>query len=149
MTFAADVEPRVRRILVAVDGSDGSVAAARWGLSMATTLGASLTLLQVVEDEGPLPTVSERPPPGRERTQWLADSRYAPVERALGEQLGACQRRVEEGSAPEVICSVAREEVIDVIVMGSRGLSAAGRFLLGSVSDAVLRHAPCSVLVTR
>jgi len=142
-------DPPARRILVAIDGSSASVAATRWALSLARVSGAEVTLLQVIEDEGPLPTESEKPPPGRERVEWLAERRFSPVAAELGPLLASCRRRVADGVPPDMICNVARLEGSDLIVMGSRGLSAAGRLLLGSVSGAVLRHAPCSVLVTR
>ncbi|HEY9856956.1 MAG TPA: universal stress protein [Stenomitos sp.] len=53
------------------------------------------------------------------------------------------------GPAPEIIVSVAREEKADMIVVGSHGRSGLQRFLLGSVSEKVLAHAPCTVLITR
>ena len=49
----------------------------------------------------------------------------------------------------QAITKVAADEQADLIVVGSRGLSAAGRFLLGSVSDGILHHVHCSVLVVK
>jgi nucleotide-binding universal stress UspA family protein len=45
------------------------------------------------------------------------------------------------------ICEFADSEEIDLIVMGRRGLSGVNEFLMGSVSNYVLHHAPCSVLI--
>ncbi|MBK1987737.1 universal stress protein [Sphaerospermopsis aphanizomenoides BCCUSP55] len=49
------------------------------------------------------------------------------------------------GSPGSVICNLAREWNADLIMMGRRGLSGITEFLIGSVSNYVLHHAPCSV----
>ena len=54
-----------------------------------------------------------------------------------------------EGDPGEAIIEAARSERADLIVVGSHGRSGVGRFLIGSVSDHVVRHAPCPVLVVR
>ncbi|MFC1507578.1 universal stress protein [Thermoproteota archaeon] len=45
--------------------------------------------------------------------------------------------------------NIAKEESSDLIVIGSRGLSGAKRFLLGSISNSVSHHAECPVLIVR
>ena len=47
------------------------------------------------------------------------------------------------------VCRIAGELGVDVIVVGSHGRGAIERLLLGSVSDQIVRHAPCPVLVIR
>jgi nucleotide-binding universal stress UspA family protein len=54
-----------------------------------------------------------------------------------------------EGEPGESIVDAAIAERADLIVVGSHGRGAVGRFLIGSVSDHVVRHAPCPVLVVR
>lgn len=56
---------------------------------------------------------------------------------------------VQEGSPKELIVDEANRWAADLIVVGSHGYGAAGRFLLGSVSLAVATHAPCSVEIVR
>lgn len=56
---------------------------------------------------------------------------------------------VEEGRAGEVICDLARTRGVDAIIIASHGITAMKHFLLGSVAEKVVRHAPCSVLVVR
>ena len=56
---------------------------------------------------------------------------------------------VEVGRPAELIVDIAAEWNADLIVVGSHGHGFWGRMLLGSVSDAVVHHAPCSVLVVR
>jgi len=53
------------------------------------------------------------------------------------------------GNPSTLICDIARDWGIDLIVMGRRGYSGLGEFMAGSVSNYVLHHAPCSVLVVQ
>jgi nucleotide-binding universal stress UspA family protein len=137
------------KLLVPVDGSDGSLAALDIALTLAVLPGASVTVLQVIEDEGPLPTHDEQPPPGIDRVSYLAQLRFAKVAPLLARTQINWSRVIEEGSVPDAICKVAEREHSDMIVIGSRGLSAMGRLLLGSVSELVAKHAPCNVLIAR
>jgi nucleotide-binding universal stress UspA family protein len=59
------------------------------------------------------------------------------------------QARLSEGGAAEEIVALAEELGADLIVMGSRGLGGLKRTLMGSVSDSVVRHAHCPVMVAR
>ena len=54
---------------------------------------------------------------------------------------------VREGSPAKVILEVAKEEAVDLIVMGSSGKSGFDRFIMGSVADKVVNSAKCAVLV--
>jgi nucleotide-binding universal stress UspA family protein len=65
---------------------------------------------------------------------------------ALG--LGDVETRILRGDAATAICALAEEVSAQAIVLGSRGRGGFKRAVLGSVSDHVLRHAPCPVLVT-
>lgn len=56
---------------------------------------------------------------------------------------------VEHGSPGERICATAAEHAIELIILGSHERGAFGRFVHGSVSDYVVHHAPCPVLVVR
>lgn len=56
---------------------------------------------------------------------------------------------VDLGRPAELVVDVAREWGADLIVVGSHGKGFWGRLTLGSVSDAVVHHAPCSVLIVR
>ncbi len=53
------------------------------------------------------------------------------------------------GDARHLICDIAEMEKVDMLIIGSRGLGALGRLVLGSVSDYIMHHAPCPVLVMR
>ena len=67
----------------------------------------------------------------------------------LSKRLGTIEVRVVRGDARQAIVDVAAEWDADLVVVGARGLGAISGALLGSVSLAVARHAPCPVLVVR
>jgi nucleotide-binding universal stress UspA family protein len=56
---------------------------------------------------------------------------------------------VTTGQVAHEIVRAASEPGVDLLVVGARGVGGFKRLLLGSVSDAVIRHAPCSVLVVK
>jgi nucleotide-binding universal stress UspA family protein len=58
-------------------------------------------------------------------------------------------RAVVVGSPGDVIVQVAQTIGADLVVVGGKGLGMFGRLLLGSVSEHVLRHAPCPVLLVK
>lgn len=139
----------VKKILVPVDGSEGSQHAVVTAIGLAEATGASVTLLEIIEDAGPLPSYDERPPPGDTREHFLSESRWAPVRSLLEGTSVKWERRVEEGYASEVIVEVAGSGGYDLVVIGSRRHGAVSRLMVGSVSDKVVHHAPCSVLVVK
>ena len=68
---------------------------------------------------------------------------------ALGAVSAEIRTELIEGNPAEVIIEVAQTHNSNLIVMGSRGLGAWNRLLLGSVSSGVIHHAKCSVEVVR
>jgi len=67
----------------------------------------------------------------------------------LPNEIPSVANRLETGSAPDVIVDLADRDNIELIVLGARGLSGLQEALLGSVSHAVVSHAPCPVLLVR
>lgn len=69
---------------------------------------------------------------------------------ATGEGMNVhCKAEVTTTSVPEAIVEFAEQEKIDLVVMGSRGLSSSARWRMGSVAAKVVRHSPCSVYVVK
>ena len=124
-------------VVVAVDGSDESLAALDWALHLAAGLEGRLVAVHAVgllEESGyrQQPDVSAIVDDARQRVPAATG---APVEVVY-----------QDGPAAEVIVRVADAEAADVIVIGSRGIGQAAR-QLGSVSEAVFAHAHLPVLV--
>ena len=78
------------------------------------------------------------------------DDRAEDLVERTADELGAnADVVVEHGSPGERICATAAEHSIELIILGSHERGAFGRFVHGSVSDYVVHHAPCPVLVVR
>lgn len=138
-----------KKILVPVDGSDSSKKGLEMALAIAEASGGKVTVLEVIEEFGPLPGYYEAAPPGKDRTKWISAQRFEKVHPVLTKTKVTWDRQILEGYAADRVCELAKKGKYDLIVIGSRGLSLVGRFLLGSVSDRVVHHAPCSVVVVR
>lgn len=156
------------KILVAIDRSELSRDGFDVALTLSSTNGARLILLHVLTpDDEERPTVpvlfgQDFFPSGASRSvmQIYDDLWQAYVERGMALlQERAAQAATQgiqatciqmEGNAGSKICNAARTLGADLIVLGRRGNVAGMRELLfGSVSNDVLHHAPCSVLVVQ
>jgi nucleotide-binding universal stress UspA family protein len=139
---------RFRTVVLATDLSATSEAATTAALELAGTLGARLLAVSVI-DPGSL-----RLPGGRfrQRIDQVRGERERVAQSlvARGRSIGvAVDFLVWEGDPGESIIEAAMAENADMIVVGSHGRGTVGRFLIGSVSDHVVRNAPCPVLVVR
>lgn len=132
------------RILVPVDGSDGSERASRHALGIAAATGATVDFLHVVTDAG-RGSLGARVDPEVARAR--AKTLLATAERlADGAGVAVTTERVE-GRAPESILVAAAARDSRFVVMSRRGASRAGNRLLGGVTDEVVRAAERPVLV--
>ena len=133
------------RIVVGVDGSAASVDALRWAARQAELTGG--TLEAVIGWTYPLIYGNEFV---SESVDWSAYALTA-LDTALTEALGtdgpSCTRAVTAGHPAPVL--VAASAGADLLVVGSRGHGGFAGMLLGSVSEYVIAHADCPVLVIR
>jgi nucleotide-binding universal stress UspA family protein len=130
---------KIKRLLVAVDGSEKAEKALQYAIQICKHLKAKMTLLNVEEAE--LLRLEPK------------------VAKQVGEEIlaGAATKakdvthdtRLEFGNPARTILKMAKQEDYDLIVLGSRGISSVKRFLLGSVSADVSMHAQRSVLIVR
>jgi nucleotide-binding universal stress UspA family protein len=142
-------------VLLCTDGSDLSLEALAAGLALLAA-GAELVLVTVVGELDPMVLVgSGHAGPLMSEEEFAAQTASAADEAAAiiahaQERLGlpGCESRVLSGPAGTAICALAGELSAAAIVIGSRGRSGWKRAVLGSVSDEVVRNAPCTVLVT-
>jgi nucleotide-binding universal stress UspA family protein len=142
------------KILLAIDESRFSRAAANAILSLAPPSGSLVRVLHVVE---PASALIERGMAAYQpdlRMIWREQRRAAQAlvtkvaDRLRSKGLNA-KTLVMQGEPRIKIVDVASKWNADLIVLGSHGRKGLERLLMGSVSDAVVRHAPCSVLVVR
>jgi nucleotide-binding universal stress UspA family protein len=143
------------RILLALDDSRCSEAATEALIAQAKTENTEVRVLHAVE---PFPVTLARRMGSGESPDFVA-ARLEQRERAK-ELLARAAKKlrsagfkvttlVKEGDARDVILNHAERWHADVIIVGSHGRKGLDRFLMGSVSEAVARHARCSVEIVR
>jgi nucleotide-binding universal stress UspA family protein len=138
------------KILAAVDGGPQAGAVARLAANFATRMGSELHVVHV----GFVPAMYHPEMQGypsrveavRQETQQTLDEEVRRIEAAGA---GVSRSHLRMGRPDVEILELAEELGADLIVVGSRGLGGLRRTLLGSVSDSVVRHAHCPVLVVR
>jgi nucleotide-binding universal stress UspA family protein len=142
------------KIVLPVDGSSFSDAAVQAVIAQARSKDAEIRVLHVVEPPTLLATREMGGYDSALEKAWDAEKKQAQllvektVELLRTEGLKAIGT-VENGDAKSKILEVAKEWRADLIVLGSRGRKGLEHFLLGSVSEAVARHADCSVEIVR
>jgi nucleotide-binding universal stress UspA family protein len=137
-----------QKLLLATDLSDASSSATEEAFELAERLGTSLLVVSVI-DPGSLLLPGGR---FRARVDQVRENReqaaQALVER--GREVGvAVSFLVWTGDPGDMIVAAAEAEHADMVIVGSHGRGAVGRLFLGSVSEHVVRNAPCPVLVVR
>ena len=135
------------KILLATDGSREAGLAATTAADLANATDSELHILHVGEFLPTLLAQTEVEPAQLEReARELLDEQVRRVEGTGGTVKEAHLRL---GRADEEIVDLAQSMDVGLIVMGSRGRGRIRRALMGSVSDSVVRHAPCPVTIVR
>lgn len=150
------------KILVAIDHSDSHKAVFAATLNIAKKTNAHLMLLHVLSIDEPTdlaltvfssyyPTVSEDLIKRFQAEQQELENRGLAILRSLADEAitagVATELTQNTGSPSQLICTLAKDWEADLIVVGRREQSGWRELCLGSVSNYVLHHAPCSVLV--
>ena len=144
----------LHRILLAAYGSEGTEFAAHTAIRLANSAECELHLVYVERVPGypAYASISVR------HLEWEL---HEGAERAGLERLWELDRRIRlaggtvagahlrVGEVAKEVVGLAEELEIDLIVVGTRGRGVIGRALMGSVSDSVVRHARCPVVVAR
>ena len=145
----------LKRILVATDFSEPSTAALAYGRELARTFGATLTVINVVEDLAARVTdYPIFPEMGRLQLEAEATARTR-LNNVLSEEdrqaLHATAIVVTAPSPAYAIASYARDAMprVGIIVMGTHGRGGMAHLVMGSVAERVVRMAPCPVLTVR
>jgi nucleotide-binding universal stress UspA family protein len=150
----------IRKILVPVDGSSASLKALQYAVHLAEleASDAELIVLHVLEDIKQAGAIGLQAKYGNVRLvegfkkarreaalEWLKQ-----IEEAARKKGIPLKSEILDGdSKVEIIIDYANENNVDLIVMGSTGLTGFKRLLLGSVANAVVSNAPCPVMVVR
>ncbi|MGO4942727.1 universal stress protein [Ruoffia tabacinasalis] len=139
-----------QRILVATDGSEGADLALNKAVAIAKRNNAKLFILHVLDTRA-IQATSSSDIHFREALRTLGDRVMEEAkDYATGQGLTEVETILEMGSPKSIIAEdIPKREGIDLIVMGAKGMGAIERFFMGSVSENVIRHAACDVLVVR
>ncbi|MEJ2760340.1 MAG: universal stress protein [Gammaproteobacteria bacterium] len=138
----------LKRILHPTDFSDNSNQALKYACSLATQFGAELHIIHVAQN----PALLSSP-----ANDYLPADYYDRLQRQVNEQLASLPDEVLSftGSVTRNLCSgvpfveiirYAKENAIDMIVMGTHGYSGLKHLIIGSVAENVVRKSPCPVL---
>jgi nucleotide-binding universal stress UspA family protein len=130
-------------VVVGTDGSATAEDAVKHAGKLAADHGARLVIVTAYEAQS-------------DDMKWALTDRSQAEEKAmygkaLATELGATSVTAQavSGSPSDVLLETATDVGADVIVVGSKGLTGASRFVLGSVASAVSHHAPCDVLIVQ
>ena len=143
-----------KKILLPVDGSEPALRALKVGADIAGKYGAELVTLCVYRHHGPLESSLSmiRPNDPVSPDKALSQFAHEVVDAAAAEleKLGAKAKAVvKRGPPARTIVAYAKENGVDLIVLGSRGLGDVEGFLLGSVSHKVTSLAECPCLTVK
>jgi nucleotide-binding universal stress UspA family protein len=142
------------KVLLATDGSKDAEIATTTALDLANSTGSELHIVLVEEDTYayvdpsgyPLSTSAKLEHELEQQARMRLDAEVEKIRSAGG---AVAEAHLRVGAAAAEIVDLAEEIRVGLIVMGSRGLGGIRRALMGSVSDSVVRHAHCPVLVVR
>ena len=154
MTIREEGKDLIKKILVALDGSEHADHALDFALDIAEKFSANIVLLSVYQLPASCRYYLEIP----EDMQECREKHKAQYTKVLLEALkrvGEIKPNLKvttiliEGRPADVIVEIAQERNFDIIVMGSRGLGGIKEFILGSVSGRVADYATCPVLIVK
>ena len=155
---SSNLKPKPSKILVAVDGSDTSMNAADYAITLAKNSSneAEILVINVID----LPPIFKMLPSdtrkqlisiGRQQASQIFDTieQMAKSHDVRTNKINTEMVETSSASAADEIIRYAKEKDVDLIVVGTKGRSGMSKALLGSVASKVVTYSPCSVLVVR
>ena len=146
------------KVLLATDGTKYADAAAAALTNLNLKEGDEVKVISVVDVGVPLaidvyggylPDTTELEKAARENAEKVVDGTTKKVTDLLAGNNVTVTSDILYGTPESLICETAEELGVDLIVLGSHGYRAWERLLLGSVSNSVVHHAHCSVMIVR
>lgn len=147
------------KILIATDGSDFSrIAVEKCCKMLAISKNTQIKIVSFYEQMAPMATepfaisaqyYQEMMDLARKQCESFVANSAEQIKKSLPDSKINIETEVRLGTPARVIVDEAKDWNADLIVVGSHGRGFWGRLTLGSVSSAVVHHAPCSVLIAR
>jgi len=144
-----------KNVLFCTDFSANAQAALPYAIDLAIKYGAALHLVHVYQEPE---HVAEFEMSSNIKSDWIRVAHLLGTEKEnklkeiceeITKEMGSCLPRMLRGRPHTEIVRYARESGIDLIVMGSHGLSGLEHVLFGSTADRVIRESSCNVLIIR
>ncbi|MFC3212158.1 MULTISPECIES: universal stress protein [Planomicrobium] len=136
------------KILLAVDGSDHSLRAAKEAITIAGNNGDSqITIVYVADHDDAKNDVLHSG--SSVELDLQRRKKLQPVEEKIAEAAIKYRVKILHGSPGPAIVEYANSESFDILVIGSRGLNSLQEMVLGSVSHKVVKRANCPVLIVK
>jgi len=143
---------QVQRILVPMDFSDTARKALQYAVPFAVAFEAEVVVVHVLQPFSIPPEIGYAPPQWAVTQRELMESAREGLDTLCVREISARARSevlVREGVPWQEIVAAAREHKADLIILATHGRTGLKHALLGSVTERVVRHAPCPVLVVR
>jgi len=141
-----------RNVVVGTDGSETAELAVRHATELAKAFGARLTVVTAFTPDAE--EEAKRLQAAPEDVRWAITDATSADERARRARSMARDSgvedvviRVDSGDPASLLIDAADDSGGDVIVVGSKGMTSAKRFVLGSVPNKISHHAPCDVVI--
>lgn len=141
---------KYKHILVAIDGSDEAQLAFKKSIGIAQRNDAELNILYVVDPRSYTAVRFQHPEVQQDAFRFGEELVETYKQYAVTAGIEKVNGIVVSGSPKRVIAPyTAKQARADLIICGASGLNAFDRFMLGSVSQHIVRNSPCDVLVVR
>lgn len=138
------------KMLVATEGSEEAELALRNAVNLANSTGSELHIVHVFPRDEGIPYPAEvLKMEAQETEQQAREFLDRQVQRAREEGVTVAQSHYKAGRPANEGVKLSEELGVDLVVVGSTGLGGIRRALMGSVSDSVVRYAPCPVMTVR
>jgi nucleotide-binding universal stress UspA family protein len=144
-----------RNILFCTDFSESSRTALPVAIDLAKKYGAVLHVLHVYQEPGEF---TEFEMPSEVKIEWVrvskgltleSEKRLNSIREEILREIGSASTHLAKGDPRAEISRYARDRKIDLIVLGSHGLTGWAHLMMGSTAERVVRESPCHVLVVK
>ena len=139
----------VKRILVATDFGESSARAVALAVELANALGATLTLIHVVDDYPQYGYTIEVPVDILSGIESAAEAALSKELAKIARDVPLARAKLATGTPSEAILAFAKADGSDLLVAGTHGHRGIARLFLGSVAEKLVRLCPCPVLTVR